>query len=50
MGLLGQLNRSLLEELARIAAPLLDWRPEEVAREVERTTELLEKVHGVKVS
>jgi glycerol-3-phosphate dehydrogenase len=47
MALLGQVNRPLLEELAAIASPVLQWSREDAAAEVERTIELLEKVHGV---
>jgi glycerol-3-phosphate dehydrogenase len=46
MALLGQVNRPLLEELAAIVAPVLGWSEQDAAGEVERTTELLEKVHG----
>ena len=46
MALLGQVNRPLLEELAAIVAPVLGWSEQDAAAEVERTTELLEKVHG----
>ena len=47
MGLLGEVNRPLLEELAAIVAPVLRWSEQEAAAEVERTVQLLEKVHGV---
>ncbi len=47
MGLLGQANRPLLEELAAIVAPVLQWSAQNAAAEVERTMQLLEKVHGV---
>ena len=49
MGLLGQMNRPLLEELAAIVSPVLQWSQEDAAAEVERTIQLLEKVHGVMV-
>jgi glycerol-3-phosphate dehydrogenase len=47
MALLGQVNRPLLEELAAIVSPVLGWSPRDAASEVERTIQLLEKVHGV---
>ncbi len=47
MALLGEVNRPLLEELAAIMAPVLGWSSEDAAAEVERTVQLLEKVHGV---
>ncbi len=47
MGLLGQVNRPLLEELAGIVSPVLQWSQQDAATEVERTMQLLEKVHGV---
>jgi glycerol-3-phosphate dehydrogenase len=48
MALLGQVNRPLLEELAAIVSPVLRWSRQDAAAEVERTIELLEKVHGMK--
>jgi glycerol-3-phosphate dehydrogenase len=47
MGLLGEVNRPLLEELATIVAPVLQWPREKAAAEIERTVQLLEKVHGM---
>jgi glycerol-3-phosphate dehydrogenase len=47
MGLLGQVNGPLLEELAAIVSPALKWSRQDAAAEVERTIQLLEKVHGV---
>jgi glycerol-3-phosphate dehydrogenase len=46
MALLGQVNRPLLEELAAILSPVLHWPPQDAAAEVERTVQLLQKVHG----
>jgi glycerol-3-phosphate dehydrogenase len=46
MGLLGEVNGPLLEELAAIVSPVLGWSQQEAAAEVERTIQLLEKVHG----
>ena len=47
MALLGRVNRPLLEELAAVVAPVLEWSRQDAAREVERTAQLLERVHGV---
>ena len=47
MGLLGEVNGPLIEELAAIVAPVLGWSTQDAAAEVERTIQLLEKVHGV---
>jgi glycerol-3-phosphate dehydrogenase len=47
MGLLGEVNGPLLEELAAIVAPVLGWSKHDAAAEVERTIQLLEKVYGV---
>jgi glycerol-3-phosphate dehydrogenase len=46
MGLLGEVNWPLLEELAAIVSPVLGWTPPDAAAEVERTAEILRKVHG----
>jgi glycerol-3-phosphate dehydrogenase len=50
MGLLGEVNGPLLEELAGIVAPILGWSKQHAAGEVERTIQLLEKVHGVRAA
>jgi len=47
MGLLGEVSRPLLEELATIVSPVLQWSQQGAAAEVERTSQLLDKVHGV---
>jgi glycerol-3-phosphate dehydrogenase len=47
MGLLGEVNGPLLEELAAIISPVLKWSKQDAAAEVERTIQILEKVHGV---
>ena len=47
MGLLGEVDWALLEELAAIVAPVLEWSPQAAATEVERTAQLLREVHGV---
>ena len=46
MGLLGEVNGPLLEELAGIVAPVLGWSKQDAAADVERTIQLLEKAHG----
>jgi glycerol-3-phosphate dehydrogenase len=46
IALLGQATQPLLEELAAIVSPVLGWSPGDAAAEVERTVELLDKVHG----
>jgi glycerol-3-phosphate dehydrogenase len=46
MALLGQVTRPLLEELAAIVSPVLGWSPGDAAAEVERSVQLLQKVHG----
>jgi glycerol-3-phosphate dehydrogenase len=50
IGLLGETTGPLLEELAAIAAPVLQWSQQDAAAEVERTIQLLEEVHGVKAA
>jgi glycerol-3-phosphate dehydrogenase len=47
MGILGEVNRSLLEELAGVVSPVLGWPEQKAADEIERTVQLLQKVHGV---
>ena len=47
MGMLGEVSFALLEELATIIAPLLEWSQQDTEAELERTVELLKRVHGV---
>ena len=47
IGLLGQLTFPLLEELASIVAPVLQWSPQDAAAEVERVVLIFKTVHGV---
>jgi hypothetical protein len=47
MGLLGEVNIPLLQELTTIISPFLGWTQKEAKSEVERTVQLLKKVHGV---
>jgi glycerol-3-phosphate dehydrogenase len=49
MALLGQLSLDLLEELAQLLAPELAWSQERTQQEIERTVDLLSKVHGVRL-
>ena len=48
MALLGQLSLDLLEELAGVLAPVLEWSQEGTRQEIERTVKLLGHVHGVR--
>jgi glycerol-3-phosphate dehydrogenase len=50
MALLGQLSIELLEELAGVLAPPLEWSEQKKQEEIERTVTLMEKVHGVKLA
>jgi glycerol-3-phosphate dehydrogenase len=50
MALLGQLSLDLLEELAVVLAPVLEWSQERTQQEIARTAKLLSKVHGVKLT
>jgi glycerol-3-phosphate dehydrogenase len=47
MGMLGEVSLPLLEELAAIISPVLAWSQPDAGAEVERTVELLKRVHGV---
>ena len=47
MGMLGEVSLPLLEELAAIIAPVLEWPQQDAQAEVARTAELLKRVHGV---
>jgi glycerol-3-phosphate dehydrogenase len=47
MGLLGEVNRPLLEELAAVVASVLQWPAEKTAAEIERTVQLFRRVHAV---
>lgn len=50
MGLLGEVNRPLLEELAAIVSPVLHWSLQDAAAEVDRTAQILQKAHGVTIT
>jgi glycerol-3-phosphate dehydrogenase len=50
MALLGQLSLDLLEELADVLAPVLEWSQERIHQEIERTAKLLSEVHGVRIT
>jgi glycerol-3-phosphate dehydrogenase len=47
MGMLGEVSLPLLEELAMIVSAVLEWSQEDARAEVDRTTQLLLRVHGV---
>lgn len=47
IGLLGQTTLPLLEELASIVSPLLQWPPQHADAEVQQVVELFKRVHGV---
>jgi glycerol-3-phosphate dehydrogenase len=49
MALLGQLSLELLEELATVLAPVLEWSQERTQQEIAHTLDLLSKVHGVRL-
>jgi glycerol-3-phosphate dehydrogenase len=48
IGLLGEATRPVIEELAAIVAPILQWSPQTAAAEVARTIHLLHSVHGMR--
>jgi glycerol-3-phosphate dehydrogenase len=47
MGMLGEVSFPLLEELAAIVSPVLGWSQKDAGAELERTVQLLQRVHGV---
>jgi glycerol-3-phosphate dehydrogenase len=47
IGLLGEATRPVIEELAAVVAPVLQWPPHTAAAEVARTIHLLQTVHGM---
>jgi glycerol-3-phosphate dehydrogenase len=47
IGWMGQLNVDILQQVAGIAAEALDWDDARTQEEIERTTQLLERQHGV---
>jgi len=47
IGLLGEATLPVIEELAAIVAPILQWPPQTASAEVARTTHLLQSVHGM---
>lgn len=47
LAMLGQVNNSLLEDVASIAAEVLNWSSEMIEREIQQTTDLLRLKHGV---
>jgi glycerol-3-phosphate dehydrogenase len=49
IGMLGKLDKSLLEELANIVAPVLKWSPDQTKSEIERTAQIFKMIHGVNI-
>lgn len=47
MGMLGEVSLPLLKELATIISPVLEWSQQDADAQVERTVQLLGRVHGV---
>jgi glycerol-3-phosphate dehydrogenase len=47
IGILGETSLPLIEELAAIVSPSLQWSRQDAEAEVERTVQLLRRVHGV---
>ena len=47
IGILGELNRPLLNELAAVVSPVLKWAKKTTDAEIERTIHLFMKIHGV---
>jgi glycerol-3-phosphate dehydrogenase len=47
MGILGEITLPLVEELAAVVSPVLEWSQQVAGDEVKRTVELLKRVHGV---
>ena len=44
------MSLDLLEELAVVLAPALEWSQERTRQEIERAVKLLSEVHGVKIT
>jgi glycerol-3-phosphate dehydrogenase len=49
MGILGELDGDLLEELAHVVAPVLNWSPDQMQAEIERTKQIFRMIHGVNI-
>ena len=47
VGMLGEVSLPLLEELATIVSAVLEWSREDARADVDRTAQLLSRVHGV---
>jgi glycerol-3-phosphate dehydrogenase len=50
LAMTGNITTLLLQELARIIAPILDWSDDEMRGEVDRTTQLLNQRYGMKLT
>jgi len=49
IGILGELNVGLLQELAKTVAPVLNWSPDQRQSEIERTKQIFKTIHGVNI-
>lgn len=49
MGILGELDGDLLEELAHVVAPVLNWSPDQMQAEIERAKQIFRMIHGVNI-
>jgi hypothetical protein len=49
LGMLGRLNREMLEELGRALGNALGWNAEQKVAEVARTISILAEKHGVRL-
>jgi glycerol-3-phosphate dehydrogenase len=49
LGMLGRVNREMIDELARALGNVLSWNEEQKAAEVARTLSILEERHGVRL-
>ncbi len=49
IGMLGELSADLLNELAKTVAPVLNWSPDQLQAEIERTMQIFKTIHGVNI-
>lgn len=49
LGMLGKVNRALLQEIAEIIAPEQNWTPEDVQREINQTIETIRVKHNTEL-
>jgi glycerol-3-phosphate dehydrogenase len=50
LAMLGNITLPLLQELARIIAPILNWSDDEMQNEIDHTIQLLEQHYGMKLT